>query len=270
MPHIELNGIRYACLDDLESVLLSKDVGDYFELGLSLSPGDVVLDVGANIGLFSGELSRRLDGRVRILAFEPLPPIHRVLAENARTAMKGDVRTFEYGLGSREERLEFSFFPLMSCLSSAHRGKLDVDEEVARLARAIIPMIKEGKVVPWMAKLPGPFLEGVVEGYVKTRMKSERHQVRVRRLSQVIDEEALERIDLLKIDVEGAEEDVLAGVEERHWPRVKQLVLELERFEARIEPVRSGLAEKGFEVEAIQGEAQRAGDYGLVVAVRTP
>jgi hypothetical protein len=49
----------------------------------------------------------------------------------------------------------------------------------------------------------------------------------VRTLSGVIREHGVQRIDLLKIDVEGAETDVLAGLEEYHWPLVRQMAMEI-------------------------------------------
>jgi FkbM family methyltransferase len=46
-------------------------------------------------------------------------------------------------------------------------------------------------------------------------------QMPVRRLSRLIDEAGIDRIDFLKIDVEGAEADVLAGLDwRRHRPRL--------------------------------------------------
>src|SRR4051812_5636994 len=47
--------------------------GDYFRAGLPLHPGMTVIDVGANIGMFSLELLRRCGGQARIFAFEPAP-----------------------------------------------------------------------------------------------------------------------------------------------------------------------------------------------------
>ena len=43
-------------------------------------------------------------------------------------------------------------------------------------------------------------------------------------LSGVIRKEQLRHIDLLKIDVEGAELDVLRGVDAEHWPRIRQVL----------------------------------------------
>jgi FkbM family methyltransferase len=42
-------------------------------------------------------------------------------------------------------------------------------------------------------------------------------------LSDVVDALRLGTIDVLKVVVEGAEEAVLAGIEERHWRRVQQV-----------------------------------------------
>jgi hypothetical protein len=37
----------------------------------------------------------------------------------------------------------------------------------------------------------------------------------------------IQRIDLLKIDVEGAEMDVLTGIEEEHWPAIQMISMEV-------------------------------------------
>ena len=50
---------------------------------------------------------------------------------------------------------------------------------------------------------------------------------RLRPLSDVIDEIGPDRIDLLKIDVQRAEADVLAGLAERHWRLIDQVAMEV-------------------------------------------
>jgi hypothetical protein len=39
--------------------------------------------------------------------------------------------------------------------------------------------------------------------------------------------ESIDRVDLIKIDIEKTELDVLAGFEGADWPRIRQLVMEL-------------------------------------------
>ena len=70
----------------------------------------------------------------------------------------------------------------------------------------------------------------------------------LRTLSAVIDEYGVEKIDLLKIDVEGGEADVLGGLEERHWGIVQQITLEVEDF-AAVASISRVLEEHGFHVE---------------------
>ena len=49
----------------------------------------------------------------------------------------------------------------------------------------------------------------------------------VRTVSSMIRALKTQRIDLLKIDVEGAEMDVLAGIEEEHWPAIRMISMEV-------------------------------------------
>ena len=45
-------------------------------------------------------------------------------------------------------------------------------------------------------------------------------------VSDVIDAHGLDSVTMLKVDVERAELDVLAGVSESHWPRIHRVNLE--------------------------------------------
>jgi hypothetical protein len=52
-------------------------------------------------------------------------------------------------------------------------------------------------------------------------------------------EAGLERIDLLKVDCEGAELEVLLGVEEADWPRIGSIVAEVHDLDGRLAAVRN-------------------------------
>ena len=75
-----------------------------------------------------------------------------------------------------------------------------------------------------------------------------RVECEVKPLSLVLEEQQIERIDLLKVDVERAELDVLAGIEERHWPAIRQVVAEVHDEGGRLDLVRSDLENRGFTV----------------------
>ena len=58
--------------------------------------------------------------------------------------------------------------------------------------------------------------------------------------------EQLRRVDLLKIDVEGAELDVLRGIEAAHWPLIRQVTMEVHDVGERIASATQLLRGAGF------------------------
>ena len=55
-----------------------------------------------------------------------------------------------------------------------------------------------------------------------------------------------DRVDLLKIDAEGAELRVLRGVSAGDWPKIDQVVVEVHDLDGRLAEVRSLLQAAGF------------------------
>ena len=60
---------------------------------------------------------------------------------------------------------------------------------------------------------------------------------------------------------------MLRGLEDRHWPLVRQAVVEVEGWLRNRDTIR-GFAARGFAVEAVQDPVQAAADIGMVFAVR--
>ena len=77
-------------------------------------------------------------------------------------------------------------------------------------------------------------------------------------------------VDLLKIDVEGAELEVMEGLDDADWRRVRQTVIEVQDLDGRLDAVRGILDAQGFEVTV-----ERAANlpevfrYSMVYARRT-
>jgi FkbM family methyltransferase len=70
-------------------------------LRTSLAPGEVFLDAGANVGVFSIDLARHLGPSGQVLAFEPAPDAMQVLERRARRANVWDrIQAFQMALGS--------------------------------------------------------------------------------------------------------------------------------------------------------------------------
>src|SRR5262249_40251000 len=86
---------------------------------------------------------------------------------------------------------------------------------------------------------------------------SETFNCRLRTISEVIEAEGIEQIDLLKIDVEKSEQDVLAGINEKDWPKIKQIVVEVHDLEGRLEKLTNLLIEKGYLLAIDQDNSQK-------------
>jgi hypothetical protein len=89
-------------------------------------------------------------------------------------------------------------------------------------------------------------------------------------ISSTIKENNLDRIDLLKIDVEGSEFMVLDGIEDEHWQMVNQAVVEISpKHVMRIDALKQHFMDKGFrrvEVETM-GHTGRVQDSQLACNV---
>ena len=63
---------------------------------------------------------------------------------------------------------------------------------------------------------------------------------------KIVRELGVDRIDLLKIDVEKAELDVLSGIEDGDWDKVQQVVIELHDMDDRLNVITTLLQRKGL------------------------
>ena len=91
---------------------------------------------------------------------------------------------------------------------------------------------------------------------------------RLQTLSEIVDEEGVVGIDLLKVDVEKSEREVLAGIREEHWGLIGQVVVEVHDEQGALEEVRDVLAKHGFETIAEQDPQLRGTTIFSVFATR--
>ena len=79
----DVDAVRYVSKPDvafLLSEIYDKEV--YLQHGISLLPGDTVLDIGANIGLFAHYAAQRVGAAGRVIACEPIPPVYGAAEAN--------------------------------------------------------------------------------------------------------------------------------------------------------------------------------------------
>ena len=78
------------------------------------------------------------------------------------------------------------------------------------------------------------------------RFESQTFTCQLRTVSEVIRENNVERIDLLKLDVEKSELDVLMGIDVDDWKKIDQVVMEIHDIGGRLKIVTGMLEENGF------------------------
>ena len=221
----------------------------YLRHGVRLDDGDCVFDVGANIGMFSMFAATHRAG-LRVFAFEPVPRVCEVLRRNL-ALLDVDAVVHDCGLSDAPGEAEFVFYPHNSVVSSS---VLDVDA-TREVVASYLQAASEGDAAG-------------VDELLDARMRGERLRRPLRTVSEIVREHAVSRIDLLKIDVEGAEWQVLSGIEAAHWPRILQVVVEVHDVDGRLEAVRARLRAEGFAVAVEQDAALRGTALHNVYAVR--
>ncbi|HEV2146721.1 MAG TPA: amino acid adenylation domain-containing protein, partial [Longimicrobiaceae bacterium] len=239
------DGTEVVSLNPHETRFLYDEIferGAYLRHGITLAEDACVFDVGANIGLFTVRVAQRCP-RGRVYAFEPIPPVCEALRLNA--AVHGDVRVLECGLAEAEGEAVFTFYPNASILSGRHA---EAAEEQAVVKAFLLND----------ADVPEDMQEEGLDALLRHRLSVREFPCRLRTLSQVIREERVERVDLLKVDVEKSELEVLAGIEDGDWEKIRQVAMEVHDTDARLERARALLREHGFEV-VVEQDAALAG-----------
>ena len=217
--------------------------------------GATVFDVGANIGFFSLFAAQASPG-ARVYAFEPIPEVCRVLRANHRLhGVAG--RVIECGVAAAEGSATFTYYPHLSLVSGRYAE--------AGAERAVVRAFLGNQAAEQGSELPsGALLEELLD----ERLTSRTTQVALRTVSSVIREEGIERIDLLKVDVQKAEAEVLAGIEDAHWPLIAQVAVEVHDEDGRLARAVALLESHGFRVEVEQETALAHTGQFNVFAVR--
>lgn len=228
----------------------------YFTPDVVLRPGTTVVDVGANIGLFSLEVLRRCDGDVDLIAFEPAPEPFAALERNVRGLFpESRVCLYRCAVGSRRGGATLRYRPRAAGTSSvdADSGG-DPDAFVEAMLRE--PPARYREVFPaWFRRLPRPVARRLLRLAARwAGGKVVEIPCGMTTLSEVLRERRVARVDFLKVDVEGGELEVLRGIEPGDWPKIQALALEVHDVDHRLEKVSRMLASAGFDDVRVKQE----------------
>lgn len=218
------NGMNLFYIDQLTADYIYREIYEeqnYFQHGISLKDGDTIFDVGANIGLFSKYVTMHATN-LNIYTFEPVPSIFEVLTANLAN-QPGKVKNYNFGLAEKASQMQMIFYPKVSGDSAIIPVDYDykIPKYLENYNEAIAKQMPIAKLVPkWLRKR-------VVKAGLKKLYKGEMVTIELRTLSEIIQENGIQRIDLLKIDAENYESQVLAGINAQDWPKIQQIAMEV-------------------------------------------
>jgi FkbM family methyltransferase len=245
------DGTRVTCLKKIEALVLDDHIDGYFQHGIRVGEGDIVFDVGANIGLFGLRTMQRCRGRVSVFAFEPIPTIFGALSANTQRFGGDRWQAFPFGLSSRRRRASFVYYPASPAMSTSYPEVYGND--FGLLVRSVQGTAKRAPASLWWMRLfPTPVCTLIAKSL---RKNGEKVECELRTISDVMAEHGVPRIDLLKIDAEGEELEVLRGIEHADWPKIRQVVVEVHDIGGRLSEITELLRERGFHEVIIDKEA---------------
>ena len=230
----------------------------YLRHGITIRDGDCIVDAGANIGLFT-VFASRLARDLRIVSFEPNPAAFACLQANADAwGREGSsaVQCLPLGLSSENGTADLTFFEGLSLLSGFYADPATEREVVKHYVFNQEPETR-----------PSEEFAAAVGDLIDSRLRAKTVSAQLRTLSSVIAEQGLERIDLLKINVEKSELNVLRGLGPDDWPKIRQLVIEVD-LQENLTPITALLEGHGFEVLVEQDPLLRKTELCYVYAIR--
>src|SRR5262249_44073474 len=135
------------------------------------------------------------------------------------TALYGfNVKLFACGLSGVTKSGTFTYYPYVSIFSGCYADAM----EERKIVKSFL-LNQE-----WLGTSEiGLSNWELLDEMLAERLMSERFTCHFETISDVMREHGVEQIDLLKIDVEKSELDVLAGIQEGDWKRIRQLVVEV-------------------------------------------
>jgi FkbM family methyltransferase len=173
---------------------------DYERKGCYIKEGDIVVDIGANIGVFAHRAEIR--GASKIICFEPMGPTFEVLKKN----LGPKTTAHKLAVGGENSFKKFVVHTDFSHIG----GGFDIQREDIRKGRDII--------------------------HEETTFSID--------INKLFDGTLCERIDFLKIDVEGAEIEILNSIKDENLLKLRCLASEFHRMNDEFDIFQSGFADR--------------------------
>lgn len=240
LKYVLPNGLEIVHLNQYETDYVYEEIfrdQTYLRHGVHLNDGDTVIDIGANIGLFSLFVMSRCENP-RIYAFEPSPVVYDLLKANCE-AYGPEIRTFNCGVSDTAKTAKFTFYEKSSVFSGFHS---DVSEDKEAISAVVRNVLTRNAPAGYNS------LENSVTELTAERLRHQTYRSQLISVSDIIRENQIKKINLLKIDAEKSELEIINGIEDAHWPLIDQLVIEVhDHTRAAVDLIEGLLSAKGFQ-----------------------
>jgi FkbH-like protein/FkbM family methyltransferase len=233
------NGLEIVHLNRYETDYLYQEIFEdqcYLRHGIRLRDGATVVDIGANIGLFSLFVMSRCRNPA-IYAFEPAPALHDLLKANCE-AYGSSILAANLGVSDRPKTATFTYYEKSSVFSGFHADENQDREAIQAVVRNTLSRA---------TSVEDESVENYVAELTADRLRRTTHECRLTSVSEIIRENRIDTIDLLKIDAEKSELDIIKGIDDGDWPKIAQIVIEIhDPTRKAVEQVESLLTAKGY------------------------
>ncbi|MFD3593138.1 FkbM family methyltransferase [Nocardia sp. NPDC058640] len=246
------DGRTVTCTSPAEARMLWHEMivdGYYRRAAATLRPGDLAIDIGANIGL-SAMMFAEVDPAVRVIAAEPAPATYDCLHRNMAAYVPGGI-ALEVAVGAAPGVLPFTWYPRATANSSLYADREADDDATKTFLRN--------------SGLPDEAITLITTGL----HDGEQIDVEVTTVSAILSQyDPAAEIGVLKIDVERAEFDVLLGIAESDWSRIRCVVAEVHDRDDRLAQFCEVLTLHGLTAQTRQDKSLAGTELHEVFAAR--
>lgn len=85
---------------------LEKQYPELFNLKKIIKPGDVCIDIGANLGYYSTLLSKLAGENGKVCAVEPIPMFYEIWKKNVKSSKVNNLQLFPFALGAETRTVQ--------------------------------------------------------------------------------------------------------------------------------------------------------------------